>query len=80
MSHIFEEQETLWYYNIPNLSRESWDGIKYESVRYGWDELDYRFSVEYNSVPEPADAGFVGGILAAIFVAFCYFKNKKDME
>jgi hypothetical protein len=61
MSHIFEEQEILWYYNIPNLNRESWDGIKYESVRYGWDELDYRFSVEYNSVPEPSFYGLVLG-------------------
>lgn len=61
MSHIFEEQETLWYYYIPELSRESWDGIQYESVRYGWDELDYRFSVEYNSVPEPSFYGLVLG-------------------
>ena len=61
MSHIYEEQETLWYYNIPDLSRESWDGIQYESVRYGWDELDYRFSVDYPSVPEPSAIGFIMG-------------------
>lgn len=62
MSHIYEEKETLWYYNIPDLSRESWDGIKYESVRYGWDELDYRFSVDYPSVPEPSAIGFIMGL------------------
>ena len=61
MSHTYEEQEIIWYYNIPNLNRESWDGIKYESVRYGWDELDYRFSVDYPSVPEPSAIGFIMG-------------------
>ena len=72
MSHIYEEQETLWYYNIPDLSRESWDGIKYESVRYGWDELDYRFSVEYNSVPEPS---FVGLFMGVVFLTFLGLKK-----
>jgi hypothetical protein len=68
------------YYGVPLLDRTEWNGIEYDSIQYSWNELDYRFSVEYPLVPEPADAGFVGGILAAIFVAFCYFKNKKDME
>lgn len=70
MSHIYEEQETLWYYNIPDLSRESWDGIKYESVRYGWDELDYRFSVDYPSVPEPSAIGFIMGATLLILTLF----------
>lgn len=73
MSHAYEEQEILWYYNIPNLSRESWDGIKYESVRYGWDELDYRFSVEYPSVPEPS---FVGLFMGLCLLALVIFKRK----
>ena len=73
MSHIYEEQETLWYYNIPDLSRESWDGIKYESVRYGWDELDYRFSVEYNSVPEPS---FIGLLMGVCLLGLVLFKRK----
>jgi hypothetical protein len=62
MSHAYEKQERLWYYNIPELNRESWDGIKYESIRYGWDELDYRFSVEYPSVPEPSFIGLFMGL------------------
>ena len=62
MSHIFEEQETLWYYYIPDLSRESWDGIQYESIRYDWDELDYRFGVDYPQVPESASAGLLMGL------------------
>ena len=73
MSHIYEEQETLWYYNIPDLSRESWDGIQYESIRYGWDELDYRFSVEYNSVPEPS---FVGLFMGFCLLALTLIKRK----
>ena len=70
MSHVYEEQKTLWYYNIPDLSRESWDGIKYESVRYGWDELDYRFSVDYPSVPEPSAIGFIMGATLLILTLF----------
>ena len=73
MSHTYEEQEILWYYDIPNLSRESWDGIKYESVRYGWDELDYRFSVEYNSVPEPS---FVGLFMGLCLLSLTLIKRK----
>jgi hypothetical protein len=75
MSHIYEEQETLWYYNIPDLSRDSWDGIKYESVRYGWDELDYRFSVEYNSVPEPSSAGLFIGLVVTTLLLYKKFKQ-----
>ena len=73
MSHTYEEQEVLWYYNIPNLSRESWDGIKYESVRYGWDELDYRFSVEYPSVPEPS---FIGLFMGLCLLTLILIKRK----
>ena len=73
MSHAYEEQEILWYYNIPELNRESWDGIKYESVRYGWDELDYRFSVEYPSVPEPS---FVGLFMGLCLLTLTLIKRK----
>lgn len=75
MSHIYEEQETLWYYNIPDLSRESWDGIKYESIRYSWDELDYRFSVEYSPVPESASFALTFGLIAFTYIAFKKFLN-----
>jgi hypothetical protein len=73
MSHAYEEQEILWYYNIPDLSRESWDGIKYESIRYGWDELDYRFSVEYPSVPEPS---FIGLFMGLCLLTLALIKRK----
>jgi hypothetical protein len=73
MSHAYEEQEILWYYNIPELNRESWDGIKYESIRYGWDELDYRFSVEYPSVPEPS---FIGLFMGLCLLTLALIKRK----
>lgn len=72
------EQDWEWYYFVPLLDREEWSGIDYDNVQYGWDELDYRFGVDYPAIPEPADAGFVGAILVAIFVAFTYFKTRTN--
>jgi len=66
--------------SIPEWAYSEYDGLYYEGVQYNWDEVDYRLTVDYNSVPEPADAGFIGALMVGIFVAFCYFKNKKDME
>lgn len=63
--------------SIPEWAYSEFDGLLYEGKEYNWSEVDYRLSVDYNSVPEPADAGFVGAVLVGIFVAFCYFKNKK---
>jgi hypothetical protein len=63
--------------SIPEWAYSEFDGLLYEGKEYNWNEIDYRLSVDYNSVPEPADAGFVGAVLVGIFVAFCYFKNKK---
>lgn len=71
------EQDWEWYYFVPLLDREEWSGINYDDVQYGWDELDYRFGVDY-VIPEPADAGFIGAILVAIFVAFTYFKTRTN--
>ena len=75
MSHEYVEQETLWFYTIPNLSRDFWDGIEYENIKYDWNEIDYRFGVDYPAIPEPADAGFVMAFLVAVFVLFCWFKT-----
>ena len=54
-------QDWEWYYYIPLLDRQEWDGIQYDSVQYGWDELDYRFGVDY-TVPEPSTTGLVMGL------------------
>ena len=69
--------ETYWYYYIPELNREYWDGVEYDDVKYDWAELDYRFGVDYPSVPEPADAGFFMAIVVAMFVGFCWIASKK---
>ena len=54
-------QDWEWYYFVPLLDREEWDGIQYDNVQYGWDELDYRFGVDY-TVPEPSTTGLVMGL------------------
>jgi hypothetical protein len=72
------ENGFLYIAPIPEFFTKEFKGLYYEGVSYSWDEIDYRMGVEYSpSVPEPADAGFIGAILVGIFVAFCYFKNKK---
>ena len=45
-------QDWEWYYFVPLLDRQEWDGIQYDNIQYGWDELDYRFGVDYPEVPE----------------------------
>ena len=56
---IEPEYDLYWYYYVPLLDREFWDGIEYDNIKYDWNELDYRFGVEYPAIPEPADAGFI---------------------
>lgn len=63
--------------SIPEWAYSEYDGLLYEGVQYNWDEVSYRLSVDVPAVPEPADAGLVGGVLVAIFVAFTYFKTRK---
>ncbi len=63
--------------SIPEWAYSEFDGLLYEGTQYNWSEVDYRLSVDYNSVPEPADAGFIGAVLVGVFVAFTYFKTKK---
>lgn len=72
------EPDYQWYYFVPLLDREHWDGIEYDSVKYDWQELDYRFGVDYPSIPEPADAGFFMAVFAAIIVLCCYIKATKN--
>ena len=71
------EQDWEWYYFVPLLDRQEWDGIEYDNVKYDWVELDYRFGVDYPAIPEPSDAGFFMAIVVAMFVGFCYIASKK---
>ena len=61
----------------PSYLRQEFDGLMFEGVQYTWDEFDYRLGVDYPSIPEPADAGFIAALIMTAFVAFCYFKNKQ---
>lgn len=82
MSHEYTELEETsisfinigddweWFYYVPLLNRQEWDGIQYDNVQYGWEELDYRFDVPYPSVPEPSFIGLVMGLALLTLVIF----------
>jgi len=59
--------------SIPEWAYSEFDGLLYEGTQYNWNEVDYRLSVDYNSVPEPSFVGFVMGLLLLSLVLF----NKK---
>ena len=48
--------------SIPEWAYSEFDGLIYEGKEYNWSEVDYRLSVEYNSVPEPALVGLFMGL------------------
>tara|TARA_A100000171_G_C2133755_1_gene148538 strand:- start:767 stop:1033 length:267 start_codon:yes stop_codon:yes gene_type:complete len=64
------DQNWEWYYFVPLLNRNEWDGIEYDSVQYGWDELDYRFGVDYPAIPESSMLSLTFGIIAFMCIAF----------
>tara|TARA_E500000318_G_scaffold88735_1_gene86123 strand:+ start:327 stop:590 length:264 start_codon:yes stop_codon:yes gene_type:complete len=76
ITYIPVEQDWEWYYYVPLLDRREWDGIEYDSVQYGWDELDYRFGVDYSgpSIPEPS---FTGVLMGLAILAFLVYKKIK---
>ena len=59
--------------SIPEWAYSEFDGLLYEGVRYNWKEVDYRLSVEYNSVPEPA---FVGLFMGLCLLTLTLIKRK----
>ena len=58
--------------SIPEWAYSEFDGLLYEGTQYNWSEVDYRLSVDYNSVPEPASVGLVMGV---IFLTFLTIRN-----
>ncbi len=74
ISWININQDWEWYYFVPLLDRQEWDGVQYENTQYGWDELDYRFGVDYPAVPEPAATGLLMGLA---FLAVIVYRNIK---
>jgi hypothetical protein len=65
-----------FYYYIPLLDRQEWDGIEYDSIEYSWQELDYRFDAPYPSVPESSTIGLTIGLILFTYVAFKNYLNK----
>lgn len=87
MSYLIEDTETSisfinvnddwqWYYYIPLLDRQEWDGIEYDSIQYSWQELDYRFDAPYPSVPESSTIGLTISLIVFTYVAFKNYLNK----
>ena len=83
MSHEVETKPILviepdweWYYYVPLLDRNEWDGIEYNNVQYDWNELDYRFDVPYPTVPEPSFVGLFMGLCLATVVLFKSLKKE----
>ena len=70
ISFINISDDWEWFYYVPLLDRQEWDGIQYDDVQYGWEELDYRFDVPYPSVPEPSFIGLVMGLALLTLVIF----------
>ena len=61
--------------SIPEWAYSEYDGLYYEGVQYNWDEVDYRLTVEYNSVPEPSSAGLFIGLVATTLLIYKKFKK-----
>ena len=76
ITYIHIDQDWEWYYYVPLLDRSEWDGIEYEDVKYGWDELDYRFDIEYTpAIPEPSITGTIFGLVLLAMIAIRIFKK-----
>ena len=59
--------------SIPEWAYSEFDGLLYEGVQYNWGEVDYRLSVDYNSVPEPA---FIGLFMGLCLLTLTLIKRK----
>lgn len=61
--------------SIPKWAYSEYDGLYYEGVQYNWDEVDYRLTVDYNSVPEPSSTGLFIGLVAITLLIYKKFKQ-----
>jgi|TARA_Y100000004_G_scaffold4400_1_gene5260 hypothetical protein len=59
--------------SIPEWAYSEFDGLIYEGKEYNWNEVEYRLSVDYNSVPEPA---FVGLFMGLCLLTLTLIKRK----
>ncbi len=56
--------------SIPEWAYSEYDGLIYEGKEYNWSEVEYRLSVDYNSVPEPSAIGVIMGLTLLTLVLF----------
>ena len=56
--------------SIPEWAYSEFDGLLYEGTQYNWKEVDYRLSVDYNSVPEPSAIGVIMGLALLTLIIF----------
>jgi hypothetical protein len=56
--------------SIPEWAYSEFDGLLYEGKEYNWNEVEYRLSVDYNSVPEPSFIGLFMGLSLLALIAF----------
>ena len=56
--------------SIPEWAYSEYDGLVYEGKEYNWNEVEYRLSVDYNSVPEPSAIGVIMGLALLALVLF----------
>jgi hypothetical protein len=56
--------------SIPEWAYSEYDGLIYEGKEYNWNEVEYRLSVDYNSVPEPSAIGVIMGLALLTLVLF----------
>ena len=56
--------------SIPEWAYSEYDGLMYEGKEYNWNEVEYRLSVDYNSVPEPSAIGVIMGLALLTLVLF----------
>ena len=59
--------------SIPEWAYSEFDGLLYEGTQYNWSEVDYRLSVDYNSVPEPE---FIGLFMGLCLLTLTLIKRK----
>ena len=59
--------------SIPEWAYSEFDGLLYEGTQYNWSEVDYRLSVDYNSVPESA---FIGLFMGLCLLTLTLIKRK----
>ena len=62
--------------DMPEFIREDFKGLEFEGVQYSWNEFDYRLSIDYNSVPEPAEVGLFMGLVFAGFILYKILEGK----